>query len=609
MNRYAGLALLLVICLVEPDLFGQELLFNFSQGRDTYIWSDSLLWEPEFGGRKPLLFSNTSSAVLIKKSILLEKKDRWQESYRSDIKWRFRAGHKLDVKAVFGNDYRSFEERVVVENSIGLAVDYRPVTGMVLSDIGSFIANSRSNYGSSYRSSGYRNQLQATYDRSFSSATGLRVEYDQDLKIIPDIPVSSLEGKTSFHSLGSSDSITVSVEGAYQNSRYFTTSQSFESISRQRKSTAGADLLVSWRPILGTHLRLVSNLDMRQYEYQHYGSDRVGFASGLLGSDNSSRTTDYRLSVIRQVARLAAFETHYMFREIREKYGSVSVEQKAETGELHFAVKSSPGLIDSAWAEAIFSVTGYSSDQERSRFSDRDRIMRLYGLGFMQHLRPWLVLRIDGSYRDFHQTYISGALSANNNHNAIYVLRPEVRWRPFPWFEISNDFLLHANYIWYDYEKESGSERNTLFRRARWISEYCVLLSRRLTLRPSYTYKYEDFGQLLWKDGQWVQRTNWYRRAHLPSLDLSYRPFRSLRIDPGMSYEWKKSWEFTVGEGGLIDRVDKETFRRTSMHVDVEYSSGPRTSITVSYQRRVQKSDLFADDITNQYIVSVYRLF
>ena len=208
----------------------------------------------------------------------------------------------------------------------------------------------------------------------------------------------------------------------------------------------------------------------------------------------------------------------------------------------------------------------------------------------------------------FHQTYVSGTLSANNNHNTIYVVRPEVDWRLFPWFTISNSFLLHANYIWYDYEKETESERNTLFRRARWTSEYRVIVSRRLTLRPSYTYKYEDFGQLFWRD-QWVQKTNWYRRAHLPTLELSYRPWKPLRIDPGVSYEWKKSWEFAVGEDGAIDRIEKETFGRTAIHVDVNYSPGPRTNISVSYLRRVQKSDLFADDITNQYVVNVHRLF
>jgi hypothetical protein len=608
MRRIVLALVLAVICLNEPKLVGQELWFNFSQDRDTYVWSDSLIWEPEFGGRKPLLFSNASSAVLMKKSLLLGMKDRWQENYRSRFGWRFNDEQTFNVTAIFDNDYRSFEERIVVDNSVGLSAAYRPTAGLALSNIGSFITNTRNNYGNKYRSSGYRNQLDATSDNRISRSTDFKVNYSQDLKVIPDIPTTSLDGSASFHSLGSDDSIRITMEGAYQNSKYFTTAQSFESISRQRRSTAGANVLLSWKPIEDTYLRLQSDLDYRQFRYKHYGSDRLGISSGLLGSDNSSRTLDYKLSGTRYAGRRLAIETHYMYRATEEDYGSLSARQNVETAELKGAIRSSPGIVDSVWAEAIFSVTCYSSDQERSFFSDRDRIMRLYGLGISHRLSPCLTLRIDGSYRDFHQTYVSGTLSANNNHNTIYVVRPEVGWRPFPWFTISNSFLLHANYIWYDYEKETESERNTLFRRARWTSEYRVIVSRRLTLKPSYVYKYEDFGQLFWRD-QWVQKTNWYRRSHLPTLELSYRPWRTLRIDPGVSYEWKKSWEFAVGEEGEVSRIEKETFRRTTIHLDVDYSPGPRTSITVSFLRRVQKSDLFADDIRNQYIVNVYRLF
>lgn len=608
MRRLALALVLAVICLNEPKLVGQELQFNFSQDRDTYVWSDSLIWEPEFGGRKPLLFSNASSAVLMKKSLLFGKQDRWQENYRSRFGWRFNDGQTFNLTAIFDNNYRSFEERIVVDNSVGLSAEYRPAAGLVFSNIGSFITNTRNNYGNKYRSSGYRNQLDATYDNRISRSTAFKINYSQDVKVIPNIPTTSLDGSASFHSLGSEDSIRITMEGAFQNSKYFTTAQSFESISRQRRSTAGANLLLSWKPIEDTYLRLQSNLDYRQFRYKHYGSDRSGISSGLLGSDNSSRTLDYKLSATRYAGRRLAIETHYMYRATEEDYGFLSARQNVETAELKGAIRSNPGIIDSVWAEAIFSVTCYSSDQERSFFSDRDRIMRLYRLGFSHRLNPCLTLRIDGSYRDFHQTYVSGTLSANNNHNTIYVVRPEVGWRPFPWFTISNSFLLHANYIWYDYEKETESERNTLFRRARWTSEYRVIVSRRLTLMPSYAYKYEDFGQLFWRD-QWVQKTNWYRRTHLPTLALSYRPWRTLRIDPGVSYEWKKSWEFAVGEEEEVSRIEKETYRRTTLHVDVDYSPGPRTSITLSYLRRVQKSDLFAEDITNQYIVNVYRLF
>ena len=352
----------------------------------------------------------------------------------------------------------------------------------------------------------------------------------------------------------------------------------------------------------------LANFDFRQFRYEHYGIEGSKISSGLLGSNNSSRIIDYKLSASRDVARRIVFDAHYIYREIGEDYGALSAKQNVKTGELRFAMRSSPGINDSIWAETIFSVTGYFSDRSSSFFSDRDRIMQLFGLGFKHRFSRCLTLRVDGSYRDFHQTYVSGALSANNNHNSVYVVKPEVDWMLFPWFVVSNSFLLHANYIWYDHEKKIGSERNTLFRRAQGKSECRLVVSRRLKLKPAYTYRYEDFGQLLWRD-QWVQKTNWYRRTHLPSMELTYQPVNGLRIESGISYEWKKSWEFTVGEEGVVDRIEKETFRRTTVHLNVDYSPSARTNIRLSMLRRVQKSDLFTDDTSNQYIINVYRRF
>ncbi len=601
-------AIVVAALLTGSVLSAQELLFDFSQDRDTYTWSDSLVWQPEFAGGRRLLFSNASNATLVKESLLLDRKDRWQESYRSRLEWCFRDKSKFNITGLLVNDYRSFEERIVVDNRAGLATVYKPTERLMVSNIGSFLMHTRSNYGIQYQAEGYEHQLEARYDYQVSRASSLAVGFDQDLKLMPDISASGSRGLLSFSGLGSKDSIRAAIDGAYQQNKYFTTARSVSLISLQRKSTADATLLLSWRPARQSYLRLASNLDYRQYRYEHYGLDNADVSSGLLGLDNSSLQIDYELSARRRVSSRLTFDVQYLFRETDEVYGSLSAEQRVRTGELRCAVRSSPGILDSVWAEAIFSVTGYFSDEISTFFSDRDRIMRLYALGFMHRLSRCLTLRIDGSYRGYHQTYVSGSLSANNNHNVIYVASPEVVWQPWPWFEISNSFLLHANYTWYDYEKKMDAERNTLFRRARWQSHYRIVVSRRLSIRPSYVYKYEDFGQLFWSD-QWVQRTNWYRRSHLPSLQLNYSPIAAAALDLGVSYEWKKSWEFAIGEGGAIERRERETFRRTAINIGMNYSPAPRTSITFSYLRRVQKSNVFADDITNQYIVNVRRLF
>jgi len=589
--------------------FGHELIFDFSHNRETYTWSDSLVYRPSYLGEDRVLFTNTSRSTLIKESVLLDKKDRWQENYRTMFEWKIRqeqGPNRFGAATFFQNEYSSFEERLVSENKIGLSASLSPVEGLILKNSGAFSTTVRDYYGEKHRVNGYNNILTANYNHRFAPRTLVSFDVEHDMLIVPDVPTSYLEGHSLFQSLGNSDTVRVRLSGSLQNNKYFTSTTSFESISRQRRTTANANLAVSLEPASNTHLWLTSDFDFREYRYKHYGQS--GATSGLLGSNNDTRTIDYRLTAARKLYKHMEINSHYLYRESKEDYGDLGAKQKVKTGEFAVGVDVGHLLIDSVWAGATFSVTGYFSERVSSFFSDRDRAMELYNIGAKHRLSPHMTIRVDGSYRDFHQTYVSGTLSANNNHNEVYVLQPSVEVRPYRWLRIVNSFLMHANYVWYDYEKNVSSERNTLFRRARWTSDYEIIVSRRLTVQPSYTYKYEDFGQLLWKD-QWVQKTNWDRRAHLPAIELRYRPFSGIELNPGVSYEWKKSWEFVLSESGAIERVDKEKFERTTIFLGVEYRPRATTRISMSALRRIQKSSLYSDDTTNQFVINVQRSF
>jgi hypothetical protein len=594
--------------LIASTVNAQELYFDFSQNRETYSWDDSLVWQPKIHNSYPITFSNKSTTTLIKETVFPDRDDRWQENYRTSLKWNWMEGRKLTLSSIMQNDYSSFEERTVADNSVGVSALFRPTPALLIENTGSFVTTVRNNFGNIHRASGYRNTLTADYSRKLSGTDNLRVSFGQDTRLLPDIPVYEFDASSSFSRLTQKDSLRITANGELQVRRYFTTSRSFESLSRQVKTISGARLMASFKPFAETRIRIQSNLDYRRYRYQHYGTALPGVSSGLLGSDNNSTEINYKITGIRQIRKRVAFDTHYMFRETDEDYGAPTGSQRVRTGEWRVALRAMPGMNDSLWVEAVFSATRYFTDQTRSFFSDRDRLMQLYGAGFFHRFSSVLGMRVDGSYRDFHQTFVSGELSANNNHNSVYVLQPSISWRPYSWLNISNSFLLHANYIWYDYEKKADSDRNTLFRRARWRNEYAISLSHKMKLRPMYTYKYEDFGQLLWHD-QWVQKTNWDRRTHLPSLEVTYKPVKSWRISPGVSYEKRKSWEFVLDDSGMINRVEKETFERTTMHLDIGYSPGPRMSITASAQRRVQASSVFSDDKTNQFVISIHRVF
>jgi hypothetical protein len=480
--------------------------------------------------------------------------------------------------------------------------------GLFVDNAASFLTVSRSNYGNDNRSNGIENVTKALYKRSLGRSSGVDVSYRQDLRVLPDVPSTSLVGEASFWNLGDRDSLEATLQGEFQNNRYFTDPRSFDAVSRQRKITSGGSVEASVKPLKDTRVRVTSKFDLRQYRYRHDDAGMTGISSGLLGSDNSANSFDYKVAITQDISRRLSVGTYYLFREAIEDFGSLSAKQKVRTGELRIAATARPAEADSVYAEAIFSVTGYFSDRPGTFFSDRDRLMRYFGGGIAHAFNPFLSVMIEGSYRGFQQTYVSGTLSANNNHNAVYVVTSGVDWRPAPWIEVTNGFVLHASYVWYDYERVSGSDRNTLFRRAQWRSGWKISVSNRLTLEPSYSYRYEDFGQLLWRD-QWVQKTNWDRRTHLPAFEMTYRPVASLKLKPSVSHEWKQSWEYEAAEDGKIRRVQRERFSRLSIQFDVDYSPGPKTNMTLSYQRRVQRSRLFADDTASQVVVSIRRKF
>jgi hypothetical protein len=93
-----------ILLLCWSALAGQELLFNFSQNRETYSWDDSLAWEPSLDGKRPLLVTNRSLATLVRGSVLLGDKDRWQEDYRSALEWRISQGGMLSIASVVANN-------------------------------------------------------------------------------------------------------------------------------------------------------------------------------------------------------------------------------------------------------------------------------------------------------------------------------------------------------------------------------------------------------------------------------------------------------------------------------------------------------------------------
>lgn len=227
-------------------------------------------------------------------------------------------------------------------------------------------------------------------------------------------------------------------------------------------------------------------------------------------------------------------------------------------------------------------------------------------LAKLQHLHifsPFLKLRTDLGFNNFHHIYLSEWLSANNNYNETYILSPHVFIQLSRKWKIEQSYSIQANYISYDFEKETESSRNKILRRGSSSTRIIFLFNPRLDFDAGYTYRYEDYGQLHWRD-QWVARRSWERRTHRVDLGFSYQIGKKLYIIPKYDYEIKREWDHTLGKRSLSNK-----FYRDMISLKVDYFTNPVNYIEASFRYRFQKDTPGIKDETSFVNVSLAHQF
>ena len=243
---------------------------------------------------------------------------------------------------------------------------------------------------------------------------------------------------------------------------------------------------------------------------------------------------------------------------------------------------------DTLEASGQMGVTSYLAPTASTFFADRDRSVNSATVRMTHRFSDFLTGMIDGSYRGFHAIYISGRLSANNNVNNVYIFNPTLIWRPLANISLQQSYQMFANYIYYEYEKSDLSGRNTLYRRANVSNKLTLTSSRRTDFVIEYSYRYEDFGPLVYSD-QWQQQISWDRRTHRPRVGIDYRPIAGLRFQPYAVYEIQRSYDHLFDSTATLGRRQKsEEFTRTLVGFDFEWELSNLSYINCTLERRVQ---------------------
>jgi hypothetical protein len=386
-------------------------------------------------------------------------------------------------------------------------------------------------------------------------------------------------------SLTGKDTTSLHAGQTFGETKYFPSSSDFSSTARQRDEQRRLDFDFRRRMPASIYLQAQAAYRLSSYDYEFEGNNALLTRQ----NDNLRSLFEYRLDLSRRFGSSLQVGCEYLYSRAKEDFGTQPVNQKSETGQLAITAAFTFLEADTITASAKAGVTSYITPSGSEIFSDRDRTIEFASVRAVHRFTEFLRLTLDGSFRGFHTIYISGSLSANNNINNIYILNPSLVWQPLARLTIEQDYQMHADYIYYDFEKSSLTGRNTIYRRANFSNRVILGVSPRSDLSFEYSYRYEDFGPIRYTD-QWQQQVSWDRRTHRPKFAVDYHPSPSLRFQPYAIYEIQRSYDHLFDPDNTLGRREQsEEFERTLVGFDLELALSQNSYIECKLERRVQE--------------------
>ncbi len=205
---------------------------------------------------------------------------------------------------------------------------------------------------------------------------------------------------------------------------------------------------------------------------------------------------------------------------------------------------------------------------------DRDELRFWIDLQERHPFTETLELKTSASFYFFHQVYIFGEKSGDNNRIRILSLRPEIRWSPAAAFRVSQAAEVLANYVEYDYESLFPGIRSFLYRKFRLEDSVWVSLTRTLSIFAQSRLELDENGKLLWN--RWLEQRLIDRRSVSWTLSLDHRPFAGLHLMPGFTVYRRKGYRYretgsaaAPGEPGKDVNLD---FRNSGPVLTIAYA-------------------------------------
>jgi len=603
MSKSAFLILIILPFFLTNAALGAQLRLDFSQDNRTYIWNTGLDCGRKVSQGLSWGFSSSINSTLIKKSIFSNNQDRWQEDGKVHLNLDYTLTSRLKIGALFSQDINSLEKRKVTSSEYGITSEYNISGVKFVQIIGGKDIDRRLEEGKR-RDSGFNHTLEIYHSPHLVSESVTHISFRQTTSRLSNIPLVERDFSISFSkNFSQEDSLEFFYREGWSRKKFYWGDLADSQISTQGRTQRFINLRsVAQAPF---DIRVDFDFDFVSSGYK-YSSKPEAYSLGL--TDNFSDSQNFLLKINRQFFKKLILASFYKYLETDEDYADDQKDQKMKNAELGGNLQMQISEKDSLNLTTSMGVTSFYASTS-ARFNDRD-ILTLFAWGEYLHLfNPLFSLRLEGGFRNFHQIYISDRLSANNNHNQTYVLSPTLIWKPYPNLDLKQNYNIQANYIYYDYEKSIESTKNRLFRRGSSSTSISYRFFPGMSFALGYTYRYEDYGQLIWRD-QWVQKPSWERRTHTFSLSMKYMLAKTWIFSPQYTYEKRKSWDhFTDVVTLKKSRALRDKFYRNMISLSCRYFVDDRNYISLSGACRVQKSRLSSKETTDFASVSVSRIF
>jgi len=579
-------------------LYASNLRLNFSQNNQTYNWNNRLEY---YYNKNPNLsweFLFSLNSLLIKQAI----QDRWQEDGNLRLKFDYLVKKGFKAGILLNHKLSSLGERKVTTQDYLVTTEANFSPKLKLTQNIGISSLSRESEKEKGEEKGLNYSLSLGFGPIIWKKTEFYLDLGQDITKFERIPTQDRNLKVHLQRyLTEKESLNLEYEEGWSKKSFFSGKRS-QTYTQKRKARVLR---------LDAVKKIIFNLLLKfEYDFQlnnyRYSVEDDTLSDPLTLRDNSLSSQDYTFSLSRDFFGRANLEGFYKYMSGEEDYGLKERNQEMESGELGGRLSSKFSNSDSLFLSASIGVTSFFTSPG-SFFNDRDILTKILHLDYLHIFSPSFNLKIKTGFKNFHQVYVSSQKSANNNYNETYILSPALSWRITPKLRLFQEYQIQANYISYDFQKETESNQNKIFRRASSFTRINYVPHKRLEGEFSYLYRFEDFGQLLWKD-EWVRRPGWERKTHGFGLSLRYKPYQSLVFSSSYNYEVRKDFTLFMDlPSGKEKKVLSYKFYRNFLTFSLDYITDDRNYLRLLWTIRAQKEAGYEEELSNFITVSLGR--